>query len=135
MKKEDKIRQTEANIKWEKRKNSTLISKEYPNVLEISMDLNLDHPNAFSIHKDHITLKYNPNDKAYFEINCINRECFQSDLELDTEVRNAISQALEFCEGHKTCNGYNTFSCYEHRQGTCMTGLDYEIRIKYKNVL
>lgn len=135
MKKEDKIRQIDANNKFEKIKYSPLISEKYPNVLEISLDLKFNYPNAFSLHKDHITPKFNPDDKAYFEINCINRECFRSDLELDSEVRNAISQKIEFCEGHKSCKGYNTFSCYEQEQGMCMTELNYEIRIKYKNGL
>lgn len=135
MNKEDKIRQIEANNKSEKRKYSLLISESYPDVLEVSLDLKLDYPNAFNIHKDHLTPKYNPTEKAFFEIDCINRDCISSDLQLDHEVRNAIRQKLEFYEGHKMCNGYNTFSCYERRQGTCMTRLDYEIRIKYKNAL
>ena len=135
MNKEDKTRQTEANNKWEKIKYSSLISDCYPDVMEILLDLKLDYPNAFSIQKDHRTHKYNPTDKAYFEIACINRDCIFSDLQLDNEIRNAIRQKLEFCEGHKICNGYNTFGCYERRQGTCMTSLDYEIRIKYKNAL
>ncbi|MDD2303265.1 MAG: hypothetical protein PHP53_01115 [Prolixibacteraceae bacterium] len=135
MNKEDKIRQTEANTKWEKRKYSSLILENYPNVLEISLDLQLDYPNAFSIHKNHFTPKFNPTDKAYFEISCINKDCLFSDLDLDNEIRNTINQKLDFFKGHKICNGYNTFSCYERKQGTCMTRLDYEIKIKYKNAL
>ncbi len=131
--KEDKIRQADANNKWEKRKYSSLISEIFPNVLEISLNLLLDYPNAFDIHKKQLTSKFNPSDKAYFEISCINKDCLYSDLNLDNEIRDTINKNLDFYKGHKICHGWNTFKCYERRQGTCMTSLDFEIKIKYKN--
>lgn len=135
MKKEDELRQIEANKKWEKQKNSSLISEIYPNVLEIYLDLRLDYSNAFSAHKEHLTQNFIPSDKAYFEINCINRDCLFSDLDLDNEVRNTIDSKLESDKGTKICHGYNTYSCYRRRQGSCLTRLDFEIKIKYKNAL
>lgn len=134
MNKEDRIRQREANNKWEKRKSSYFISEIYPEVIEISLDLKFDYPNAFSDHKPLRTTKHLPLDKAYFEIDCINSDCLHSDLRLDNEIRSTIKQKLDFCEGYKICNGYNTFSCYEQNHGTCLTRLDYKIKIKYKNI-
>jgi len=135
MNKEDKIRQIEANNRWEKRKYSSLIYEIYPNVKEISFDLHLDYPNAFNVHKQHFTPKFSPTDKAYFEISCINKDCLFSDLDLENEVRDTINKNLDFYKGHKICHGWNTYGCYERKQGTCMTSLDFEIKIKYKNAL
>jgi len=132
MNKESKIRHELANNKWEEMKNSQLISERYPNVLEISIDLKLDYPNAFSDIKKHSTPKYIPTDKAYFEIECPNRECIYSDLSLSYEIRHTVQQKLDLYEGYKICNGYNSFGCSERKCGGCNTRLDYEIRIKYK---
>ncbi len=133
MNKEQKIRKEDSANKWEKYTLSKLISEKYPNIIEITLDLKLDYQNAFSVYKKDYTRILKPTERACFEIGCINRECLLSDLTLDSEVHKAISQKLEFYEGHKVCNGYETFSSYEHKNGTCLTRLDYEIRIKYNN--
>lgn len=131
MTKEQKIRKEDSANKWEKYTLSKLISEKYPNVIEITLNLKLDYPNAFSVHKKDYTRILKPTERACFEIDCINRDCLFSDLTLDSEVHKAISQKLEFYKGYRICNGYDTFSSYEHRNGTCLTRLDYEIRIKY----
>lgn len=131
MKKEDEIRVKEANNNEENRRRRPLISEEFPKVLEISLELKLNYPNAFNLREGHFTSKYSPSDKAYFRVSCINRDCLFSDLELDKEVRDAVRRGLNFMKGIKICNGYNTFGCYEQRQGLCMSKLDYQIEIKY----
>lgn len=133
--KEDKIRQADFTNKWEQRKNSSLICESYPNVEKIEIYILLEYPNAFSEHKKTDSKTFLPNDKAYFEISCINKDCIFSDLKLDSEINTAISKKLEFLNDRKICNGYNTFSCYERKSGTCMTSLEFEIKIKYKNAL
>lgn len=133
MNKEQKIRKEDTANKWEKYTRSKLISEKYPNVIEIILDLNLDYQNPFSVHKKDYTRILKPTDRAYFEIGCINSKCLFSDLTLDSEVNHAISKKLEFYDGYRICNGYDTFSNYEHRNGTCLTRLNYEIRIKYNN--
>jgi hypothetical protein len=135
MNKENNIRQVDANNRWEKRKATSLISEVFPDVLEISFNLNLDYPNAFAIHQKHFSNVFSPIDKAYFEISCINKDCLFSDLSLKDEVYHAVGKKLLFLEGTKTCQGYNTFDCYEEKSSTCMTKLDFEINIKYKNAL
>ena len=131
--KEQKIRYIELNNKLEQRKYSSLISERYPNVEEIKIEMLLDYPNVFSEHKREDSKIFKPHDKAYFEIDCINKDCVFSDLSLDSEVFTAINQQLESFKDRKICHGYNTFSCYERKSGTCMTNLDYEIKITYKN--
>ena len=132
MNKEQQIRKQATSDKWEKYVYSQQISQKYPEVSEIIINLNLNYPNAFAIHKKEYTSSFTPTDKACFDIGCINRECLYSDLCIDNEVHNAIYKKQEVYEGSQVCNGYNTFSAYEHKNGTCLTELKYMIRIKYK---
>ncbi len=133
--KENKIRQIDFENKLEKRRNSPLISESYPNVETIEINMLLDYPNAFSEHKKRDSKTFLPTDKAYFEISCINKDCVFSDLKLDSEIHNTIFKKLESFKNKKNCNGYNTFSCYERKLGTCMTSLEFEVKIKYKSTL
>ncbi|WP_339875093.1 hypothetical protein [uncultured Algoriphagus sp.] len=131
MGKEEKLRQQDSTQKWESFKNSLTISEEFPNVTKIVLKTSLDYPNAFSEAKETSQKEYFSDSKFHFEIECINRDCLYSSLNLNNDLRNAIRSRLKNVHGKVICKGYNTYGCFERKSGRCDTILEFEATIFY----
>ncbi|SHN30970.1 hypothetical protein SAMN04488057_118103 [Cyclobacterium lianum] len=130
MNQEAKLRAKMANDFWHSYQNSPSIKSSFPQVQEIILNLNFNYDESY---RKKLKKTLNPNDKAFFQIECINKDCVYGGFNLSSEVRGMISKKVTEYNGHQTCNGYQDFERYKAKDYHCLCKLNYEIEIKYQD--
>jgi hypothetical protein len=71
-----------------------------------------------------------PDSDAFFEINCLDRECICGGFDLSRVIGEALRNRQTVVEGQLTCAGWQDRERY--RKNTCYNTLDYRLAIKYR---
>lgn len=130
MNQEAKLRAKIANDFWYSYQNSPSIESSFPQVQEIILNLNFNYDESY---KKNLKKIIKPSDKAFFQIECINKDCVYGGFNLSSEIREIISKNQTEYKGHQTCNGYQDYERYKAKNYHCLCRLDYEIEIKYQD--
>lgn len=130
MDKETKLREKIANDFWYSYQNSPVIKSSFPQVQEINIDLNFNYDESY---KKNLKKTLNPTDKAFFQIECINKDCVYGGFNLTSDIYGMISKKQTKHNGHQICNGYQDYERYKAKNYHCLCRLDYEIEIKYQD--
>lgn len=112
------------------KQSSPSIEQQFPNIKSISIQIQHTYHGVLT-KKELETINFSPKDKSYFKVQCINSECFKTDLDLKHDVTKMISQKESFTQGNLTCNGYQTYSRYLSGGNHCLAEVNFEIKIDY----
>jgi len=121
-----KITNTEKNIaKMEKRKlklESGLISEHFPDIESIFIKINNSYgkKNPIKIARE---FKFIPESQAYFNIECLNKNCLDGGFDLAGVIDTMIKSHTGSGEGELSCNGSELSPEHSH--------ISYKITINY----
>ncbi len=127
---ENTYRKNLANNKWNLMRSRSTIGNIYPSVEKIKIKLEFNYTGANTIIRS-IEMPYYQNDKDFFQIDCINEDCVNSDLDLSYEIKSMIDDQKTILEGHKLCNGFQDWERFKARNYKCLAKMNFIIEIKY----
>lgn len=128
MDKESQLRLKIANNFWYDYQNSPKLYSIYPEVQEIDIKLRFNYDESF---EKELVKKFKPSDNAFFQIECINKDCIYGGFNLSNEITNMIRVKETNLTGHQTCNGYQDYERYMSKNYLCLCRLDYIVEIRY----
>ena len=114
----------------ERERISPRTSQLYPNVQEIRVEL------CFTPHDGARTVVdrskvWKPDHDAFFEIQCLDRECICGGFDLTRVIEEAVKNRQSDVEGRLTCEGWQDSERY--RKTRCMITLDYRVSLTYRS--
>lgn len=114
---------------WQ-RQSSPAIRDVFPGVEAVRIDLAFENPDRLG-NPNPMRLKFGPDQKAFFLIDCLFWECVRGGFDLGSAVRDAVRAQATSARGERVCQGWkNVEQVGEHR---CWLRARYEIQIKYGN--
>jgi hypothetical protein len=127
---EDKYRQIIFSNKWNLEQSRQSIGETYPNVDLIKIKFEFTYFGVI-LKKKMMEKIFYRHDKEFFQVDCINLNCINSDLNLSNEINNMIKIRETTLLGEKTCHGYQNFQRYKTNGNSCLTKMKFQIDIKY----
>ena len=108
------------NALLREKERSRLISERFPDVVSIVIKMNYRSDGATSLKR---TLKYYPENRAFFKVNCLSDGCEKGGLNLTRIINSVIKRHLKGDKGNLRCT---------HRNSDVVHALmSYEVSIKY----
>ena len=99
-------------------------------VKQIALNLAFEYHGAVTYRK-HKELHFQPSDKAFFKIDCINPEGIHCDLDLGQEIMSMVHKKKTELTGAKDCQGWQDYERIgRHR---CLCKMNYLIKIEYQS--
>ncbi|MDO8282414.1 MAG: hypothetical protein Q7U10_07310 [Thermodesulfovibrionia bacterium] len=110
----------------EKMKAVGLVSKCFPDVLDIVIHMTYDRKTSSSFSLER-TLNFSQSSYAYFDINCIIKDCVYGNLNLTPLISSMVK------EHKKNGTGREVFKVSKDSYISGDVGISYKINIKYNN--
>ncbi len=107
-----------------KRLASRLVSAKYPNISGIVINITYYHNVSDQILM-HRTINVTPQDHAYFNIECMTKDCMDGGFELGSVISGLIKNHKRVARGRLICKGKGNSLGPEH------ASVSYEVHIKY----
>lgn len=100
-------RQWWINFYSDQRQRALLVGEEFPNISLISLELeyySMNNPAAVIRE----TVPFKPNDKAFFHLDCKDRDCVAGGFDFSALIRESITEPIS--DGDLHCSGNTEFS-------------------------
>lgn len=110
--------------------NSRSLKDVFPNIDEINIKLQF----SYDDYNQNSDLVIKENDKAFFQIKCINRDCIHGGFNLTSIIHESLKNKLLTKIGSATCNGWQDFERYRAQNYHCLCTLNYSANFKYKKL-
>ena len=104
---------------------SGLVSEKFPNVSEMVIHMTYFQKASELILMER-TVNVTPNDFAYFNMECMMKECLNGGFELGSVISNLVKKRKKTAQGKLVCSGKGDFLSSGH------ASISYEISIKYR---
>mgnify|MGYP000882769240 CR=1 FL=1 len=127
-KSELKIRHDQDNAFYYEQSVSGTIRENFNNVESIELNLHFKYDEIDTHNKKTL----NGNDKSFFKLKCVNKDCIHGGFNLTGEIYEAIRTKSSSMSGHMTCDGWQDYERFQARNHHCLCELQYEVAIKYK---
>jgi len=112
---------------WQ-RQSSPAIRDVFPGVEAVRINLTFKDPDGLADPKP-MRLKFGPEQKAFFHLDCLFWECVRGGFDLGPAVRDAVRAQARSARGEQDCQGWqDPERIGKHR---CWLKARYEIQIEY----
>ena len=108
---------------------SGFIKDRYPLVKEITFEFHYHDPDGLEEDSEKIYHRL-PNNYAYFQFECLYKECVGGGFDLNSEVNGMLRNREVVISGNKTCQGWQDKE--RVGQNRCWCKLAYLIKAEYK---
>ncbi len=125
---EYKIRHDQDNSFYYEQSVSNTIRETFVNVESIELSLHFKYDEIDTNTKKTLS----ENDKAFFKIKCVNRDCIHGGFNLTGDIYEAIRTKSSNTSGQITCDGWQDYERFKARHHHCLCQLQYEVNINYK---
>jgi hypothetical protein len=113
-----------AQARRDRERSSPKVSQLYPHVQEIRIWLRFTPHDGPPTPVDRTKI-WKSDDDAFFEIECLDRECICGGFDLAPVVDEAVKNRQTDVEGRLSCEGWQDSERY--RKNRCMIALDYRV--------
>ena len=121
-----------ARVRRERDWSSLKLSELYADVQELRAELHFTphDPPSTPLNSSEA---WNPDDRAFFEIQCPDRECICGGFDLSGAIGQAVKDHRTSVQGRLGCDGWQDTERY--RKHRCMMSLDYRLLLTYRSTL
>ncbi|MGE5894466.1 MAG: hypothetical protein ACM34I_10460 [bacterium] len=114
-----------AELSKSKKTAAGLIADRFPGVADMVIHMTYYHEAANPVLMER-TINVFPTSFAYFQMECMNRDCTNGGFDLTSVIRNMVKNRKKTHKGTLACKGDNKVLSPEH------ASISYEITIRYK---